>query len=126
MRLSEAIRLGSLAIPHTTCWKGCALGTAVFAMGKNWNYNTDITESPETWVHRLWPFLKGRADDPRCLTVQMEIRLLIEDLNGFTELKWTREQIAAWVETVEPQEDVCDQRRTSGSNLSQAACPPLK
>ena len=90
IKLSEAIRLGIGLCEQTTGWEGCALGTALRAVGVHryiWVYG-----NPITYVNALWPWLTSTQ------------RVQIEALNGFREILHTREEVAAFVETIEPQE----------------------
>ena len=88
IKLSEAIRLGIGLCEQTTRWDGCALGTALRAVGA---YYAERSSSVDT-VHALWPWLTGNQ------------RTQIEALNGFRKILHTREEVAAFVETIEPQE----------------------
>ena len=111
MKLSEAIRLGALAIPQTCLYNGCAIGTALFAVGRNWHYNKAIAPaSALEKAIKLWPFLTtlevpsppGGIYRP----YPCSVFVIIEDLNGVTTLRWTRERIADWVEGIEKEYDV--------------------
>jgi hypothetical protein len=100
MKLSEAIRLGSLLKPQAfgNMWVGsgsCAFGAALDALG--------ITKSTFTTVADTWPWLKAPMNCPACGEPTERIaRIISTHLNDAH--RWTREKIAAWVATVEPQE----------------------
>ena len=87
IKLSEAIRLGIGLCEQTTLWGGCTLGTALRAVGAY-----DAMRSSVETVRALWPWL----------TVNQIVQ--IEAMNGFRTILHTREEVAAFVETIEPQE----------------------
>lgn len=109
MKLSEAIRLGSLLSPQcadkyqSSDGSRCALGAALAASGLAEFIHAEKTR--EAYISQLWPFL----DDEREITCPQncgekfpslfEVILHLND-DHF----WYREQIAAWAATVEPQE----------------------
>ena len=102
MKLSEAIRLGAMMRPPSVEWHGCALGVAARAMGCH-------SAIPTHFLHTTWPWLaaKIKSPDPSHPTYRRGDALsVIEDLNGWhrTGLRWTREAIADWVATIEPQD----------------------
>lgn len=104
MKLSEAIRLGASAIPWSYGYDGCAIGAAVYAIGRHrlWRQSEDpVYEEAE----REWPFL--RRDYAHPLSGEISPLLtIIGHLNGFSiPGPWTRPQIAAWVATIEPAEE---------------------
>lgn len=98
IRLSDAIRLGATLKPQGRYGRGgenssCALQAAAEAIGaKSW---TDMA------VTDTFPVLKERFRNP---VTGKKGRLLemIWDLNDSYD--WTREQIAVFVATIEPQE----------------------
>lgn len=102
MKLSEAIRLGAMLRPPSVEWHGCALGVAAKAMGCH-------SGCPKKFLFTTWPWLAAKIQSPDpsswayCID---DARTVIEDLNGWerTGLRWTRERIADWVATVEPQD----------------------
>lgn len=111
MKLSEAIRLGSMIRPQGfgRYWPdgktSCALGAAFEAGGLRDHieqaYNSDVTGLlPPIWA----TFLDGPQQCPRCSWANEKIPTLsvITHLND--DHKWTREQIADWVATIEPSE----------------------
>lgn len=100
MRLSEAIRLGSMMKPQ--CFRGfhrdggsCAIGAAADAIGI----------STDRWALRAaFPLLaEVNVVCPACGRNQMTLHVgMIPHLNDFH--NWTRERIADWVETIEQKE----------------------
>ena len=102
-KLSEAIRLGAMVIPQTCCYKGCALGAAVYAIGRNHHHSKkDEYKSVGQEADEAWPFITTLIVKHPQKQFTAPLRAIIGELNGFAELHWTRERIAAWVATVEP------------------------
>lgn len=130
MKLSEAIRLGSLLRPQKlrgnlstngvpigqiTSWdqvtETCALTAALQAIGRVWRRcdgvmggvrgdtvpGTMIIDYPASWMFVVPPC-------PVCAKSWRAVYNMVPHLNDDHE--WTREQIADWVATVEPQETV--------------------
>jgi hypothetical protein len=108
MRLSDAIRLGAMLAPqgfngYQDAWgRTCALGAALEAIGR-------LGASHRAYLSwaSLYPWLRGlpwRAC-PACAGYLSEPGLieLIVHLNDTH--RWTREQIADWVATIEPREE---------------------
>jgi len=97
MKLSEAIRLGSMLRPQAfgKIFDGkssCAFGAAQEALGLHWDFPVVIT----------WPWLDDPLICPACLlTEQLGAAVISSHLND--KHQWTREEIADWVATVEPQ-----------------------
>ena len=102
-KLSEAIRLGAMVIPQTCGYKGCAIGAAVYAIGRHHQYNPDyqVKGVPEE-AGTAWPFIHTLRVTHPIHRYEEVLRIVISDLNGYFHLGWTRERIAAWVATVEP------------------------
>jgi hypothetical protein len=112
MRLSEAIRLGAMLKPQAfgryfDQGRSCAMGAALEARGFCAASNDFPTQVSEEW----WPWT--RNGDARCPMLCAAwkrdwherpdcFRAVIAHLNDSH--KWTREQIADWVATVEPAE----------------------
>lgn len=102
MRLSEAIRLGSMLRPQTRGSYGadggsCAIGAAAEAAGMN--------EYP--LFHELearWPVLTEFVACPVTADTSGDVGTVILWLNDSH--GWTREAIADWVETLEPRDAV--------------------
>lgn len=98
MRLSEAIRLGSLLKPQgfgggsadMSAMKTCAYGAANEALGAN------------VIPLHVWPWLGQPGICPSCGGGGREMLLGIISVHLNDLHRWTREQIADWVETVEP------------------------
>ena len=112
LRLSEAIRLGAMMLPEVRgpifdrkdnrICAACAIGSALYAVG--------TADDRERWLTRsgsveelicFWPWTNERRMDP-VRGVNFRIDSIIIDL--FETAHWTREQIADWVETIEPRE----------------------
>ena len=104
MKLSEAIRLGATLGPQTfTQWRGqndstCAIGAAMAAIGLKNGLSGDVEKRwPE--LRRImveYPTNKSRC----CLFTAI---LFLNDNE-----RWSREQIADWVASVEPQDEQTD------------------
>lgn len=111
LTLSEAIRLGAMLKPQAfhelyspTSGGSCALGAAADALGlldtEAGGYKSGLV--PESWKWALRP-----AECPLCgtdfrlapLIARREVQAVIVHLNNFH--RWTREQIADFVETLE-------------------------
>lgn len=98
MRLSEAIRLGSMMKPQgfgtgavfATVEASCALGAAADAAG--------IMEMRYAGAVDKWPFLSAVDQCPACSerTRRVDLTWHLNDVH-----RWSREQIADWVQTVE-------------------------
>lgn len=103
MKLSEAIRLGAMLGPQLygrTRDDGlgsCALGAALLAIGDEGQLYTDAMG--------YWPLLMEPAPSvPEAIAKEFGesapiILSVIRGLNDYS--RWTREQIADWVETIE-------------------------
>lgn len=108
MRLSEAIKLGAMLKPQgfgdyqTRNGGACALGSAMDAVGVETDIQNSLTDLllgqllPATNTSAACPVKPCNDDFAR------EIGSVIVHLND--DHRWTREQIADWVATVEPQE----------------------
>lgn len=102
MRLSEAIRLGAMLRPQAVNFyfrdgNSCALGGALEATGSDYN---EMSYFANEELQMRWPWaFTTPAVCPLCLG-RATVRQVISHLNN--EHRWTREQIAAWVESVEP------------------------
>lgn len=105
MRLSEAIRLGSMLGPQifgrgTDDQNGsCAYGAAYLAIGGRVNDHVSVTDT--------WPWIDTMTDVcPVCERVPSDIPVgcgqLIPHLNDVH--LWSRERIADFVASIEPQE----------------------
>lgn len=109
MKLSTAIRLGAMMGPQSDHYFNggdyenpvafCALGGACLAAGFKRRHDGELVWN---FYYRQWPWMedaivKSPVDDRAC-----EVWKLIGRLNGVE--KWTREAIATWVATIEPQE----------------------
>lgn len=105
MRLSEAIRIGAKLRPQTTAGEyiephggSCALGAAYEAIADGDDVLEDVCDDE---LEEAFPILRDSEPSvacPSCAnTVHMSPMGLIVHLNDTH--KWTREQIADWVET---------------------------
>ena len=120
MKLSEAIRLGSMLLPPTGGAKlkvferdtndvpfaACALGAAGFAVGITRNIMraaSTMGDGMDCEIARYWPHLVHPTDDPtQADGRKMPLAYVISTL--YERMDWTREEIADWVATVEPPE----------------------
>lgn len=123
MRLSEAIRLGSLIRPQCRGYLfkdggSCAWGAAEEAVGTSYNENLGANYGPVHGAFRSeWNWTtKAKATCPGCGEIRDVDWILSLHLND--RHYWTREQIADWVETQEralglwdeaPQEAITEQ-----------------
>lgn len=106
MQLSEAIRLGAMLKPQgygalLEDGKTCAIGAACDAIGLLGQCMADGT-FPDSVAQR-WPLLEELnvlRTCPTCGMGQFGGGGVIVHLNDSH--KWTREQIADWVQTIEP------------------------
>lgn len=130
MKLSEAIRLGSMTTEkcigerHSHDGAKCAIGAAEFAMGIS---PEEVLKSfcgtrAARRMETIWPFAdKTPVPHPEAPDHVTSITVCIATLNNgvwhsygehgtalqpLTFTPWTREAIADWVATVEPQEAV--------------------
>jgi hypothetical protein len=104
MKLSEAIRLGALLKPQgfgmifrQKTGESCAIGAALDAIGRL-PFATD-----ESSAYRHWPILYRTIEHPIHYHLETDVLNAITDLND--EERWTREQIADWVDTIEAQHE---------------------
>lgn len=129
MKLSEAIRLGAMMGPKANGVlmgaerSSCALGSAMLAVGANvlngWSKFYDQIE---------WKWTNKVVKCPLCETKAPVINL-IPHLNNSVDFGYlrcmdhnqTREWIAAWVATVEPQ-DIQETSPTSAPNYDCETC----
>lgn len=104
--LSDAILLGAMTYTEirdsfirdypTRC---CALGGAALAIGETIYHQESVVA--------VWPILRDivTCPEPAC-RITAELRLMISHLHigAFHSHRWSREQIAAWVATLEAKE----------------------
>lgn len=103
MRLSEAMRLGAMLRPQVegvyfAFGGSCAIGAAIEATGG------DIADEESHEAHIVAHFGwidKAKTNCPACQD-RDEVGCIITHLNDVHE--WTRDRIADWVATIEPQE----------------------
>ena len=105
MTLTEAIRLGSMVTPQAfgaleRDGGACAIGAAIIALGCFGINKQQAIQNLKT----RYPFLESIVPClvDRCPYMPMPVGSLIAHLND--EHRWPREQIADWVETIEPRE----------------------
>jgi len=114
MKLSEAIRLGAMLRPQGRyCILGkagtCALGAALEAAGHldEWKrlHVLGSDKMNEFWFKReIWSdFRYSMSVHPVNSHVQAPVHDIIVELNDAH--LWTRERIADWVATIEPQDE---------------------
>lgn len=126
MRLSEAIRLGAMLRPQgfikTLAHSGsCAMGAAVEATGGS--VPATYEDAMAHLVHR-WPFVFAAelVTYPPCgcgmAGFKSTVRACVLHLNDTH--RWTREQIADWVQVIEPTLDASDAERASTRDVSSA------
>lgn len=104
MKLSDAIRLGAMLGPQIRGQYAdhagtCALGAAAVAVGAGVGARSisDCISETWPWVHTTF------AISPDCAICHpTRVDSIILHLND--DAKWTREEIADWVATVEPQD----------------------
>ncbi len=111
MKLSEAIRLGAMIRPQTynayfSLGGSCVLGAAFEAAGLV-KYNECKEEVTLSLISDEWPFVVGRHETaiscPCCLAFGTSyINSILVHLNDYHHM--TREWIADWVATIEPDE----------------------
>jgi hypothetical protein len=115
MRLSDAIRLGAMTGPQTMGalrreTRTCALGAAYVAAGI---LNKGDRASMATAL-AAFPILGAAAACPHCAWTlrggSVTVAYLILHLNDHH--RWTREAIADWVQTLEPDETTAPQSAT--------------
>ena len=106
MRLSEAIRLGAMLKPRQAfgAWLDedggtCAIGAALDAFGA---LNADGTADEQKWAEavkcvRPTTFIPNAC--PACFRTSDRVDDTMRHLNNHH--RWTREQIADWVESIE-------------------------
>lgn len=105
MRLSEAIRLGAMLRPQVRYFffdrdGSCALGAACEAISLK---EHDVMFYYGKGILEAFPILCARSVAcPVCAATDTAFRIVGCHLNDKHE--WTREAIADWVETIEPQE----------------------
>lgn len=120
MLLSQAILLGSIETEQgfgrflDEKGRACAMGAAYIAVGLKlqpvYSFSFPKTSisvfvnnaAEETKARELWPHLSMQVNHP-VSGVPTTLLWAIEALNDVHQ--WTRPQIAAWVATVEPQEE---------------------
>ena len=102
MKLSEAIRLGSMMGPQ--CFGYMRLGEATCALGAAYKALDDSVR--EVSMTDIYPWLAKKIICPvdYCSGITEVIFIIAQHLND--DHRWTRERIADWVATVEPKEEI--------------------
>lgn len=107
MKLSEAIRLGAMLSPQgceelRSFGTTCALGAASEAIGIKIR---EGQQGPGKALRERFPILQQRTYHPTVVGHRRYlVSLIITDLND--EVRWTREQIADWVEMIKSAQSV--------------------
>lgn len=104
MKLSDAILLGAMSTPQgvgttsslANSEKTCALGAAAFASGLRCGMGQDIQDRFPI-LREMVPF----PPKPQCKEIVYCCVMALND-----EYRWTREEIAGWVATLEAQQEV--------------------
>ena len=118
MRLSEAIRLGIGAVEQTwesqfefddegNVCKACAMGTARIAMGENPLGNQGYHSLKKSCL-KFWPWVTEKmVSCPVCGEAAEAVIIIYSHIGGFSSDcgYWSRERIADWVSTIEPQDE---------------------
>lgn len=120
MKLSEAIRLGAMLKPqgfggYFVYGKTCAMGAALDAIGQLRTTYGHSADAPEVdfrhyrlALNAAFPLLAMEpVACPRCGFATRGLVEAIQHLNDAPH-RWTREQIADWVETIEQQQAAAD------------------
>lgn len=105
MKLSEAILLGIGSVKNdSSLWLsfdehpcGCAIGTAIYAAGKQTMYEQMGYDGILT-CQALWPWTLNPSPQNEYITIASHISLKHGDGES-------REAIAAWIATIEPQDE---------------------
>jgi hypothetical protein len=125
MRLSEAMRLGSMLRPQgfgrvlTHDGKSCALGAAYDAIGELRPSGLMFKEI--ALIRDAWPVLHQEAIQcPACAkTPRMDDGTFSGNITHLNDdHRWTREQIADWVETLESARQPADALATSADAVA--------
>lgn len=110
MRLYEAIRLGSKLHPQGfggfRNYQGgtivtCAIGAVGEAIGLDLKKNINAER-----LRHHWPWMFQTSSPCPVCQCEYQVICIITHLND--DHRWTRERIADWVETIEPQEPLAD------------------
>lgn len=115
MQLSEAIRLGAMLKPQATHFllfedRTCALGAACEAVSIRISEGQSCLNNA---TFKRWPILRMRVQSPVAQYCQRaSVSIVIQSLNDTH--RWTREQIADWVATVEPALSTTSNRTPDG------------
>ncbi len=127
MKLSEAILLGSIGSEQGKGMfingnKTCALGAAFIAIGEGKLgslYTYAESDRLCLVMNREWPQTKKETKCPVCNTLTSLHMVIGYHLND--QHQWTRPQIAAWVATIEPQDEVIPEPGTLTDNINLSA-----
>ena len=117
MKLSEALRLGAMALPpsHGPVYArangaicgACAVGAALFAVGSEADREQwlKVGASIQREMARFWPWT-GDFTTPKPVEPSYDINVVTAMVVLFENSDWTREQIADWIATIEPTDSV--------------------
>ena len=110
MKLSEAIRLNGMTKPQgvggaslSSLSAPCAIGGALQSIGQQLTGGFVLDNYAR--FSRAWPWTDRDGYCPACGSPNQMFGVVYH-LNDIH--RWSREQIAAWVETVEPQEECAE------------------
>jgi hypothetical protein len=116
MKLSEAIRMNGMMVPQgfgeasmASAVQPCALGGALQSIGKQHAYqgsNLNYWEVEIAWPWSVKHIHESCPADSNCHSQYSDTLSNVYHLNDSHH--WTREQIAAWVASIEPQENQAD------------------
>ena len=130
MKLSEAILLGSMNKPqgfgpssvNPRSKRTCAIGAALDAMGVTC---VDMVGNEYVYLYKIWPFTNNEVLSPADYTRN---RISKGQYCSVDRLIWTmndsgmtREAIAEWIKTIEPQQEGGDNIEISSNYLGYAA-----
>lgn len=117
MKLSEAIRLGSMSTHQIygmlvagSGQRTCALGAAYFAVGI-----LEEVLSCKVDPFNKFPILKKIVNHPLNKNCKLQLFTVIMNLNDVC--CWTREEIADWVETIEKEIESNDVTESTSHTL---------
>jgi hypothetical protein len=127
MKLSEAIRMNGMMKPQgfggisiADPDAPCALGGALQSVGRQLPF---VSEPNYNFVRDIWPFLDEERDCPECGYTGHPMYVIIYHLNDVH--RWTRAQIADWVELHEPLDDAASVSAEFAAERSWVRCKQI-
>ena len=135
MKLSEAILLGSLNKPqgfgqlsvNPQAKRTCAIGAALDAMGINC---IDASGAEYVYFRRIWPWTSDVARSPISdafsVTTKGQYCSITRLIWVMNDARMTREAIAQWVKTIEPQQEGGEHIEIFSNHLGWAANDSLQ